>query len=109
LAARGLDLSRINRDFASAGDASLSSAELLQLLAACSSDPSGQHREAIACYLSASEGWDEALKALRGAFASDAAEAVRSGNAAQDKHNVNHRASEYLQWPALKPAGTDND
>ena len=71
--------------------------------------PSAERREAIACYLSASEGWDEAMKALRGAFASDAAEAVRSGGKGQNKHAVNQRASEYLQWPALKPAGTDND
>jgi hypothetical protein len=102
-------LSRFEGNFASAGGTPLNSSELLELLAACSSMPSRERREAIACYLSASEGWHEALKALQGAFASDAAEAVRASGDKANKHGVNHRASEYLQWQALKPAGTDND
>ena len=102
-------MARLERDFASAGEASLSDRELINLLAACSAMPTRERQEAIACYLSASEGWDEALKALRGEFASDAAEAVRLSNGKQDKCEINQRASEYLQWQALKPAGTDND
>jgi hypothetical protein len=102
-------LSRFERDIASAGGVPLGDRELLELLAACSAMESRARQEAIACYLSASEGWDEALKALRGAFAADAAEAVRLSRAKQNKHGVNQRASEYLQWQALKPAGTDND
>ena len=70
--------------------------------------PSAQ-REAIACYLSAGEGWDEALKALHGAFASEAAASGAGGRNAQDKRKINHRASEYLQWPGLKSGETDND
>ena len=100
-------MSRFEGDFRSAGDAQLSNAELRDLLSA---NPAGSGRRgAIACYLSSSEGWDEALKALRGAFASEAASAVRSSRSGQDKHEINQRASEYLQWPALKPADSDND
>ena len=89
-------MSRFERDFDAAGDAPLGAV------------PSDQ-RDAIACYLSAGEGWNEAVKALRGAFASDAAAALRSAGGAEDKHEINHRTSEYLQWPGLKSAGTDND
>ena len=102
-------MSRFEGDFHAAGDAPLSKSELLDLLAACSGVPSRESRDAIACYLSASEGWHEALKSLRGAFANDAAAAVRLGCNQQDKHEINQRASEYLQWPALKHAGSDND
>lgn len=102
-------MSRFEGDFHKAGDAPLSNAELLDLLAACSGMPSRARRDAIACYLSAGEGWHEALKSLRGAFASDAAEAVRLGGNPEDKREINQRASEYLQWPALKQAGSDND
>lgn len=102
-------MSRFEGNFASAGGAPLSNGELLDLLATFSAMQGRERQEAIACYLSASEGWDEAMKALRGAFATDAAEAVRLNAANRDKRDVNQRASEYLQWQALKPAGTDND
>ena len=89
-------MSRFERDFEAAGEAPSAAV------------PSEQ-REAIACYLSVGEGWNEAVKALRGAFASDAAQALQSAGNAEDKREINHRTSEYLQWPALKGAGTDND
>ena len=89
-------LSRFERDFEAAGDAPHGAV------------PSDQ-REAIACYLSAGEGWSQAMKALRGAFASEAAATPNAGVNAQDKQEINHRTSEYLQWPGLKSAGTDND
>ena len=89
-------MSRFERDFDAAGDA-----------------PSGavpdEQRVAIACYLSAGEGWDKAVKSLRGTFASDAAAALRSAGSAEHKREINHRTSEYLQWPGLKSAATDND
>jgi hypothetical protein len=66
-------------------------------------------RDAIACYLSAGEGWSEALKALRGAFASEAAAVLRSADKDRNEDEINHRTSEYLQCPPLKDAGTDND
>ena len=89
-------MSRIERDFEAAAKAPANAV------------PSDQ-REAIACYLAAGEGWPDALKALGGAFASDAAASPNSDGTAQDKQDINHRTSEYLQWPGLKSAGTDND
>src|SRR5687768_3665613 len=51
-------LSRFERDFEAAGDAPPGAVPIDQ-------------REAIACYLSVGEGWSEAMKRLRGAFASE--------------------------------------
>ncbi len=89
-------MSRFERDFEAASEAPPGAV------------PSDQ-REAIACYLSAGEGWSEAMKRLRGAFASEAAATPNCNNDTQDKQEINHRTSEYLQWPGLKSAGTDND
>jgi hypothetical protein len=89
-------LSRFERDFEPAGEAPPGAV------------PSDQ-REAIACYLSAGEGWSEAMKRLRGAFANVAAATPSADGDAEDKHEINHRTSEYLQWPGLKNLRTDND
>jgi hypothetical protein len=102
-------LSRFEGDFSAAGDVPLSTTELLDLLGANTALTGRERQQAIACYLSAGEGWDEALKTLRGAFASDVAQGIRGNGIKQDKRDVNQRASEYLQWQALKPAGSDND
>ena len=102
-------MSRFEGNFSAAGDAPLGATELLDLLGANTALTGRERQQAIACYLSAGEGWDEALKILRGAFASDAAQGFRASEIKQDKRDVNQRASEYLQWHALKPAGTDND
>jgi hypothetical protein len=70
-------------------------------------------REAIACFLSAGEGWSEALNALGGAFATEAAATLQMtparGAKRSDDDEINHRTSEYLQWPGLKKTATDND
>ena len=89
-------MSRHERDFAAAGKAPPGAL------------PSDQ-RDAIACYLSAGEGWSDALKALHGAFASEATAQPPRTRKTEHKHEINHRTSEYLQWPRLKSAGTDND
>ena len=47
--------------------------ELLAILGGQSEASELQRQQAIACFLSASEGWSDAAKALGGAFASDAA------------------------------------
>lgn len=99
-------MSRLEGDFSSAGDASLSTEELVNLLSAGSGLNSRERQAAIACYLSAGEGWDEALKSLGGAFAPQDGEAEEIK---PNKHDVNQRTSEYLQWPGLKPAASDND
>ena len=72
-------MSRFEGDFSAVGDAPLSASELFDLLAREGGQPRHDLRQAIACYLSASEGWDEAVKVVRGAFANEAAAAVRSG------------------------------
>ena len=95
-------MSRFERDWSSAGKA-LGSGELSDLLG---SSGVGDHQSAIACYLSASDGWDEARKALRGRFAGTSAAAA---GGYQDKRDINHRASEYLQRPPIKHTRTDND
>jgi hypothetical protein len=89
-------LSRYERDFGVAGDAPPGAV------------PDDQ-RDAIACYLSAGEGWSEALKMLGGAFATAATRVAPDSGNDRDKQEINHRTSEYLQWPGLKSAGTDND
>ena len=106
---RGSALSRFEGNFAAAGGAPLGNGELSDLLSAYSALEGRERQQAIACYLSASEGWDEAMKALGGAFATDAAQAGRLSAANGDKRDINQRTSEYLQWQALKPAETDND
>lgn len=102
-------MSRFEGDFSAAGEASLSTAELLTLLGANTALTDRERQEAIACFLSASEGWDQAIKTLRGAFASDAAQGIRAQDVKPNKCDVNQRTSEYLQWQALKPAGSNND
>ena len=109
MAGRGLSLSRFEGDFAGAGGAPLSNGERLDLRAGFAALQGRERQQAIACYLSASEGWNEAMNALGGAFAADAAKAGRLSAAKGDKRDINQRASEYLQWQALKPAETDND
>jgi hypothetical protein len=94
--ARESHLSRYERDFEPAGNAPTNSVP-------------GEQIEAIACVLSAGDGWAEALKALSGAFASEAAAALPESATAPDKREINHPASEYLQWPRLKSGETDND
>ena len=62
-------MSRHEGDFRNSVDAPLSLEELVALLRG---DPDGDDRarqHAIACYLSAGEGWREAVKQLGGAFA----------------------------------------
>jgi len=67
-------LARHERDFRTGAEEPLSLDELLALLGS-GADGDGRSREdAIACYLSAGEGWREAMKRLGGAFAEGAAE-----------------------------------
>lgn len=101
-------MSRHEGIFTESGDAPLGAGGWLALIHAQSSVAKHDPHEAIACYLSAAEGWDEALKVLRGAFASDAAQAVRAGGVKLNEQGINQRASEYLQRPGLKPLRNDN-
>ena len=61
-------MARPEREFRAGADDPLSLAELLSLLGGAEADPQ-RRKDAIACYLSAGEGWHEAMKRLGGAFA----------------------------------------
>jgi hypothetical protein len=65
----GVDLSRHEAEFHSATELPVDARKVLD----------GRERQAvIACYLSASEGWQEAVKTLDGAFASSSASSADS-------------------------------
>ena len=57
-----------------AANGPLSLKELLALLGEAKADAERDRQEAIACYLSASEGWSDAVQRLDGAFAAEARE-----------------------------------
>jgi hypothetical protein len=69
LAAKGAGLARFERDFRENAKEPLTLDDLLALLG--NAEGSGEHsrEDAIACALSASEGWQDAVRRLRGAFA----------------------------------------
>ena len=63
-------MARFEKDFSDAADTPLTLNELLSVLGG--GPVEGRSREdAIACYLSAGEGWREAVKELGGAFAAE--------------------------------------
>jgi hypothetical protein len=62
-------LARHDSDFRSDAQEPLSLADLLGLLGNAGHGDGQSREDAIACYLSASEGWDEAVKLLGGNFA----------------------------------------
>ena len=64
-------MARHEPDIRAAGETPLSLSELLDLLARNDSTDS-ERQAAIACYLSGSEGWADAVQRLGGAFASEA-------------------------------------
>ena len=65
---KGCDLARFDGNLTAAGEASLDMVELLSLLSASPMD-NRDRSDAIACYLSASEGWRAARGMLKGNFA----------------------------------------
>ena len=72
-AARGSDLSRFEGKFQGEAAASLDVSRLISELAGQQAQLSDRdRRHAIACFLSASEGWRNASQRLGGAFASRA-------------------------------------
>jgi hypothetical protein len=62
-------LARFDGNLEAAGEAKLDVDELLSALSAPVDGQGQERQEAIACLLSASEGWREAREALGGAFA----------------------------------------
>jgi hypothetical protein len=61
-------LARLEKDFQAETQQSLSLTELLELLNSSGLEE-GERENAIACYLSAGEGWREAMRKISGAFA----------------------------------------
>ena len=70
-------MSRLDGKLTAAGDVPLELAELLAALEAQPSKDVQDWRDAIACYLSASEGWRDASQVLAGAFANEGCEPGR--------------------------------
>jgi hypothetical protein len=66
-------LARHERNFRESAEAPLSLDELLALLGSDSDADERSRKDAIACYLSGSDGWRDALRALDGTFAEGAA------------------------------------
>jgi hypothetical protein len=66
-------LARHERDFRADSEAPLSLDELLSLLGAGAVGDERSREDAIACYLSGSDGWRDAMKKLGGTFAEEAA------------------------------------
>ena len=64
-------MARHEGDFRKVAEAPLSLNELLDLLAAAGEGGAGSREDAIACYLSGSEGWRDAVQLLDGAFAEE--------------------------------------
>ena len=64
-------MARHDGNLRSASGEPLSLAELLLLLDGGAQTDPRSRKDAIACYLSAGEGWREAVKQLGGAFADD--------------------------------------
>ena len=62
-------MARYERDFRGNAKEPLSLDDLLTLLGSIEEGNERSREDAIACALSASEGWQEAVKRLRGAFA----------------------------------------
>ena len=66
-------MARHERDFRSETEAPLSLDDLLALLGAGVDSDERSREDAIACYLSGSDGWRDALKMLGGTFAEEVA------------------------------------
>ncbi|WP_155263650.1 hypothetical protein [Sphingomonas segetis] len=66
-------MARHEKDFCPDGEAPLSLDDLLALLGQGAAVDERSRQDAIACYLSGSDGWRDAMKTLGGTFAEDAA------------------------------------
>ncbi len=63
-------MARFDGNFKAAGEAKLDVDELLVALSASANLGREERQDAIACFLSVSEGWKDAKDALKGTFAS---------------------------------------
>jgi len=65
-------VSRIERKIEKAGEIAVDSAEILAALAEGATVGPRRRQDAVSCYLSASDGWEQACELLGGAFAAAA-------------------------------------
>ena len=63
-------MARFDGNLKAAGEAKLDVDELLSALSSTANRAEQERQDAIACFLSASEGWKDAKDRLKGAFAS---------------------------------------
>ena len=63
-------MARFDGNLKAAGEAKLDIDELLSMLSAASNLGREERQDAIACFLSVSEGWKDAKDSLKGTFAS---------------------------------------
>ena len=75
-------MARFDGKLTAAGEASLDAAELLAALRSRSGGSDLDRAHAIACYLSAGDGWREAVEKLGGAFAPSGEEAAERDDTA---------------------------
>ena len=75
-------MARYDGRLTAAGETAIDAAELLAALGAQAAVSPDERKQAIVRYLSASEGWDDALTVLRGAFADE------HGSGAQRLHGL---------------------
>ena len=66
-------MSRFEGELTASTNAPLSVEEVVAILSGNTAATDQQRQRAIACFLSASDGWKDAVKSLGGAFASDSA------------------------------------
>ncbi len=71
----GAGLSRLEGELTASAKAPLSVEDVAAILCGSSGATDHQRQQAIACFLSAGDGWKDAVKSLGGAFASEAATA----------------------------------
>ena len=67
-------MARHESNLQASADGPLSLSELLALLGEGKAEAERERQDAIACYLSASEGWSQAVQRLSGAFVVEARE-----------------------------------
>ena len=74
-------MSRFEGELTASANAPLSVEEVVAILSGNTAATDHQRQQAIACFLSASDGWRDAVKSLGGAFAADATARLRDEKA----------------------------
>ena len=78
-------MARYDGKLTAAGESAIDAAELLAALSAQSTLSPSERQEAIVRYLSASDGWHDAVSLLRGAFADEGVRETGGGRRLNDR------------------------